>query len=81
MSNAKNESATGYQWYNFYGNNSFEMADPSMYGLGENNWPDCPPATGNIYCEILARPSQWVENEPDLNTIRNCRYRSLISEP
>ena len=65
------------QWYNFYGSNLFDMCDPSMYGLDENNWPDCPIAVGLIYCEIYARPGD-VEGEPDLMTITNSRMRSLL---
>lgn len=65
------------QWYNFYGYNLIDMCDPSMYGLDENNWPDCPPAVGYLYCEIYARPGD-AEGEPDLSTITNWRMKSLL---
>ena len=71
------KTAQGSQWYNFYGVSLFDMCDPSMYGLDENNWPDCPPAVGLIYCEIYAQPGD-VDGEPDLMTITNYRMRSLL---
>ena len=77
-STKKGSVTIGPRWYNFYGSNSFEMTDPSYYGLDENNWPDCPPAVGSVYCEIYAHPSHKDENEPDLRTISNYRMTGVV---
>lgn len=70
-------TAMGQKWWNYNGSGSFDMCDPSYYSPDENNFPDCPPTVGNVYCEIYAAPSQWDENEPDLSTITAYRMRPL----
>jgi hypothetical protein len=70
-------SNNGQRWWNYNGEGQFDQCDPSYYSLDEDNFPDCPPVTGNTYCEIKAKPSQWNEEEPDLTTINAYRMRPL----
>jgi hypothetical protein len=77
QANSANEKFAGNKWYDFNGQSTLDMCDPSQYSLDDNNFPDCAPASGNIYCEIFAKPSSEVEGEPDLSTIVNQRMRSL----
>ena len=67
-----------YKWFNFNGTNLLEMLDPSYYSPDENNFPDCTPGVGLVYCEVYARATEWGGDEPDLLSIMNCRMKSLL---
>jgi hypothetical protein len=58
----------GQRWWDFNGEET-DQADPSYYSIDEDNFPDCVPTAGLVYCEIKALPSQWNPEEPDLSTI------------
>ena len=62
------------RWWNFNGG-LIDQCDPYYYSPDENNFPDCPPSIGLVYCEIYAAPSQWDEEIPDLTTITQCRMK------
>jgi predicted permease len=66
------------KWYNFNGVGLLDMCDPGNYSLDENNFPDCPPTVGLVYCEIYAQPSLDGDGEPDLSTITNYRMRPIL---
>jgi hypothetical protein len=72
------KAVTGQMWWNYNGDGLFDTCDPEMYSPDENNFPDCPPTIGVVYCEIYAAPSQWDENIPDLSTITAYRMRPLL---
>jgi hypothetical protein len=74
---SKWKNAEGMRWYNFNGHNHFQMNDPSWYSPDEDNWPDCSITAGDTYCEIFAQPSDYVEDEPDLQTINNYRFHRV----
>lgn len=69
------ERFSGYKWYDYNGITELDQSNPSYYSLDPNNFPDCPPNAGSVYCEIYAQASQWVYGEPDLTTIINQRMR------
>jgi hypothetical protein len=63
-----------HKWWNFNGGLT-DQCDPYYYSPDENNFPDCPPAIGLVYCEIYATPSQWDDQIPDLTTITAYRMK------
>lgn len=67
----------GYQWWDYNGG-LLEQCDPAYYSPDSNNFPDCAPTLGLIYCEIYALPSAYDPSQPDLNTIMNYRMRPLL---
>lgn len=66
-----------YKWYDYNGG-LLEMCDPGYYSLDPNNFPDCPPALGIIFCEIKALPNDDDPSLPDVTTIVESRYRRLL---
>src|SRR4051794_8588140 len=66
-----------YKWYDYQGG-LLEMCNPDYFTPDDNNYPDCPPVLGIIYCEIKALPSQSDPAQPDLTTIVDRRFRPLL---
>lgn len=71
----KKKTVIGQKWWNYNGEGQFDQCDPGYYSLDEDNFPDCNPVSGYVYCEIKAQPSQWNGSEPDLTTIIAYRMR------
>lgn len=65
----------GSKWFDFVGSDYLEMADPDYYILDANNFPDCTPMGGDIYCEIFAQETYIGSGVPDLSTITNQRMK------
>ena len=61
-------------WWDFNGGLA-DQGDPTYYSQDGDNVPDCPPALGNIYCEIKAQPNSSDPTVPNLTTITSSRYR------
>lgn len=74
----KKKRATTNRWWDFNGSNTGEMGYNWYYSPDPNNWPDCPPQVGSIYCEIYANedPESPIDDpKPDLSSISNWRMR------
>lgn len=71
------QSMAGHKWWDFNGG-LLDQCDPAAFSLDPNNFPDCPPALGLIFCEIYAMPSAWDPSQPDLGSIISTRYRPLL---
>lgn len=71
---SKKKDLDFYYWWDFNGGYS-DQTDPSAYSLDANNWPDCPPQQGLIRCEILAPPSEFNPDEPDLSAVQSQRMK------
>jgi hypothetical protein len=67
-----------YIWWDFNGTTTLQMNVNTNYTPDPNNSPDCPPASGLIYCEIYALTDEDSDPEdpkPDLQTITNQRMK------
>lgn len=66
------EKVVGKVWWNYNGGWA-EQFDPSYYSRDADNFPDCPPANGILYCCILANSNAFDNDIPDLSTIASYR--------
>lgn len=67
-----------YKWWDFIGTSAGDQYDNNNYTLDLNNFPDCPPRAGTIFCEIYALTdpnSDPSDPKPDLSTISNQRMK------
>lgn len=74
----KKQRTTTFKWWDFNGNSTVEMSINTYYTPDPDNWPDCPPQAGYIYCEIYANEdpdSDPEDPKPDLSTINAVRMR------
>lgn len=72
------QKSTTLRWWDFNGTSTVEMGYNIFYSPDPDNWPDCPPQVGNIYCEIYAAEdtdSDPEDPKPDLSTISNYRMK------
>jgi hypothetical protein len=76
----KKQTVTAHIWWDFNGTDEQQMAYNYYYSPDPNNFPDCAPAAGLIYCEIYASTDSESDPEdpkPDLSTITAYRMRPL----
>jgi len=71
---AKVKAGGVYKWFDFNGG-CLEMGNPYWYSLDSDNWPDCAPAFGLVYCEVKCLPDEYDESIPDLTTLCTVRYK------